>query len=313
MKSVHTDTRQNAEILRIARLLRKDPKELGFLQAVDDRDLLLFREQATEALFDAHTGMLKRMAAGAKLLPAAALAKIAEAVFGPLLCARIAGLIEPSKAVETAKRLSPDFLADVAAELDPRRSERIISSIPVDTVCTVAVELADREDWLTLGRFVGHLSDEPLRAALDALDDSSVLRAAFAVEDRSAIASVIDLISSERRGALLRTATESDLWPMLLGIGGELRDDQRTELAELAAEQDGSVLDQMVRSAEEHNLWDLALPLAAELPLDAQTAVAERVGRLSAKQRAAIMLRAEAIGLADQLGAIGEALSDEAA
>ena len=43
-------------------------------------------------LFDANGAALQRMALAARVVPVGVLAKIAEKVFGPLLCARIAGL-----------------------------------------------------------------------------------------------------------------------------------------------------------------------------------------------------------------------------
>lgn len=88
---------------------------------------------------------MKRMAAASRLLPAPVLAKIAEKVFGPLLCARIAGMIEPGKATDVAVRLPVGFLTDLAVELDPRRSHRVIGNIPSDTVVPIAAELTQRQ------------------------------------------------------------------------------------------------------------------------------------------------------------------------
>lgn len=227
-----TEATSRVEVLRLARLLRVEPDRLDFLSSVDDHDLRAFRDQATDALFDAHAGTLKRLASAAKLLPAPVLAKIAEKAFGPLLCARVASEIEPGKATDVAKRLPVTFLTDLAIELDPRRSQRVISKIPRETIVAVAVELAGREDWLTLGRFVGFLPDESLRACLDAIDDVQVLRTAFAVDDVSAIATVIDLLTPDRLSALIEAASRERLWPTLLGIATQLRDDQVAAVAE---------------------------------------------------------------------------------
>lgn len=213
--------RQRPEILRLARLLRCDPEQLDFLLAVDDAELRVFRDQVTDTLFDAHVGMMKRMAAASRLLPAPVLAKIAEKVFGPLLCARIAGVIELSKATDVAVRLPVDFLTDLAVELDPRRSHRVIGNIPSDTVVPIATALADRQDWITLGRFIGFLPDEVLEACLAALDDEQVLASAFAVDDTSAVPTVIDLIPESRLRSLVDTAARQGTWPTLLALGDE--------------------------------------------------------------------------------------------
>lgn len=186
-----------AEILRLARLLRLEPTQLGYLHSVDDHDLRIFRDQVTDSLFNAHAGTMKRLASAAKLLPAPVLAKIAQKVFGPLLCARIAGQIEPGRATDVAKRLPIGFLTDLTIELDPGRSQPIISKIPTKTIVAVAMELAAREDWLTLGRFVGFLEEAQLRGCLEALADIQVLRTASAVDDPSAIAAVLDELAEQ--------------------------------------------------------------------------------------------------------------------
>jgi hypothetical protein len=144
-----------AEILKLARVLGVEPERLAYLARVDADDLQAFREQVTDTLFDANAAALQRMALAARVVPVGVLAKIAEKVFGPLLCARIAGLVDVARGVDVAKRLGTRFLAEVAAELDPRRADAIITRIPLDTVLAVAGELARKQDWITLGRFVG--------------------------------------------------------------------------------------------------------------------------------------------------------------
>lgn len=305
--------RDNAEVLRLARLLRRAPEDLSFLVDVDEVDLRVFREQVTDALFDAHTGVIRRLASAAKLLPAPVLAKIGEKVFGPLLCARIAGQLEPGRATDVAKRLPVEFLTEVAIELDPRRSQRIIASIPTKTIAAVAVELAAREDWLTLGRFVGYLADEPLAAALAEVTDTQVLHTAFAVDDVSAVPTVFDLLPEARLVSLLVAASREELWPILLGFAEHLRDDQVTVLADRLSGLDDGVLDELVGVTTEFQLWDKLLPLAASLPSAEQTVLADAVRRLSAADRTIIAQHAEAAGVQDRLGAIGDALGEAAA
>jgi hypothetical protein len=303
----------SAEILLLARLLRRRPEELEFLLGAPDADLRVFREQVTEALFDAHTGVIRRLGSAAKLLPSPVLAKIGQKAFGPLLCARIAGEIDPAKATDVAKRLPVSFLTDVAVELDPRRTQRIIEAIPTDTVVAVAVALVDRSDWITLGRFVGFLPDEKIAACLRAIGDVPILRTAFAVDDVSAVATVIDLVPQARLTSLLEAASREQLWPTLLGIAERLRNDQVVELAGLLAAQDDAVLDELLDVVVEHELWDKLLPLAAALPVDAQQVLADSATRLTADTRSLIAQRAETLGVLERLGPIADALDSAAA
>lgn len=302
-----------AEILRLARLLRKKPAELSFLLEVEDADLRVFRDQVTDALFSAHAGAIRRLGSAARLLPNPVIVKVGEKVFGPLLCARIAGELDPAKATDLAKRLPVSFLADVAVELDPRRAQGIIVSLPTDTIVATAVVLAGREDWITLGRFVGFLPAEKIAACLRSLDDVHILRTAFAVDDVSAVPAVIDLLPDGRLVALLRAASDENLWPTLLSIVERLRDDQVVELAGVLGGLDDDVLEGLLAAAAEQDLWDKLLPLAAALPADAQRVLAGSAERLDAETRAMIAQRAEALGVLDQLGPLADALDEAAA
>jgi hypothetical protein len=228
---VTADYEAEAEILKLARVLGVEPERLDYLARVDADDLRAFRDQVTDTLFDANIAVLQRMALAARLLPGGVLAKIAEKVFGPLLCARIAGLVEVSRGVDVAKRLSPRFLAEVAADLDPRRASAIISRIPLDTVLAVAAELARREDWITLGRFVGHLPDPTVRRALDEIDDPGLLRIAFVLDDKSRVDHVVGLLPAHRLGRLLTAASaDEDLWTPALDLLTHVSEQRRATL-----------------------------------------------------------------------------------
>ena len=114
------------EVLKLARLLQRDPDTLAYLDGVPEPDLRALRELVTERLFSAQGQALSRLASASKLLPTGLAATIGERTFGPLLCARVAGLLEPSRAVDVAAKLPTPFLADVAIELDPRRAHDVI-------------------------------------------------------------------------------------------------------------------------------------------------------------------------------------------
>ncbi|SEP47865.1 hypothetical protein [Amycolatopsis saalfeldensis] len=227
----------NPEILKLARVLGVEPERLAYLSDVDLADLQLFREQATTTLFDANLVVLERMALASRLLPAPLIAKIAEKVFGPLLCARIAGLVDVSRGVDVAKRLPPKFLAEVAAELDPRRATAIITRIPLDTVLAVARELTRREDWITLGRFVGHLPDPTVRRSLALLSDEALLRTAYVLDDKSRIDHVMGLLPEGRLPGLIRAAAADEtLWEPALDVLSHLGETRRAAVLPLLDE-----------------------------------------------------------------------------
>src|SRR4051794_35117582 len=95
----------DVEILKLARLVDATPEQLGYLRHADPQDIRDLREQVTVVMFDADRQMLQRVAAATKLIPAKLAALIGERAFGPLLCARLTGLLEPSRAVDIAAKL----------------------------------------------------------------------------------------------------------------------------------------------------------------------------------------------------------------
>jgi hypothetical protein len=71
--------------MRLARLLQRKPESLAYLEPLpveDLRELHELRERLTEALFDAHAGSLRRVAAASRLLPVGLSASMGERVFG---------------------------------------------------------------------------------------------------------------------------------------------------------------------------------------------------------------------------------------
>jgi hypothetical protein len=200
-----------AEIVKLARLLERDPDSLSYLSDVPASDLLAFRERVTDRLFDAQGGALQRLARASRVLPVGLLATLGERTFGPLLCARFAALIEPARAVEVAAKLPTAFLADVAVELDPRRTQDVIAQIPTADVAAVAHELAGRLEYVALGRFVGNVSEEALREAVAGIDDAALLQIAFVLENKDSLDALADILGVERLAGIVRAAEGSGL------------------------------------------------------------------------------------------------------
>lgn len=171
------------EILKLARLLQRDPDQLSYLEQVPPEDLRRLRELVIDRLFTAQEGALRRLVAASRLLPVGLVASLGQNTFGPMLSARIAGLLDPARAIEIADKMPVEFLAEVAIELDPRRASDVIAGIAPARIFEITDRLARQQEYVTMGRFVAHLSDEALAAAVSALDDEALSQTAFVIED----------------------------------------------------------------------------------------------------------------------------------
>jgi hypothetical protein len=224
-----------AEVLKLARLLRRDPETLSYLERLDPEDLCEFREQLIEMLFSAHAGALGRLAAASKLLPVGVTASIAERALGPVLTARIAGLLDPPRAVEVASKLSGPFLADVATEIDPRRAGAVIALIPPAQIGAITQELVQRGEHVTIGQFVGRLAVESRIAALAVIDHVTLLQVAFVVEEDLGLNQMFEDVPPERRPELVEAASRAGLLDELKHLIGRFEPPLRRSYEELAA------------------------------------------------------------------------------
>jgi hypothetical protein len=275
-----------AEILKLSRLLGRDPHQLGYLDGTPAAELRLLREQITDLLFTAHGPALARLASASRLLPVALVATLGEKVFGPVLSARIAGLLDPDRAVDMASRLPVEFLADVAVELDPRRASEVIARIPPEQIAAITRELIAREEYVTMGRFVGHLGIDSIVSAAGVTDDTGLLRVAFVLESKDSLRDLVGVLPSERLDGIVAAAASANLWPEVLDLLGHLTLDQRRELVERAAAWDeGSTLGSLLEAARRQGMWAELLPLVSLLPAGGRERVAGLVSSLELDER----------------------------
>ncbi|MFW0789105.1 hypothetical protein [Gordonia sp. CPCC 205333] len=261
------DLEHAAEITKLARVLGTDEAELACLADVSPSAIREFRCAASDRLFASDGDKLKRIASAAKLVPVAVAGKAAALAFGPLLTAGVAGSVEPARGIAIANTLPVKFLAKTAIELDPRRCGPILSELPPKLAGRVAAHLVEVGEHITLGRFVGAISDPALRAAAAEISDADLLRVACLLEDRGAIDNVFDVIS-DRLSGVLAAAGEEGLWPEALGLLYAINDEHRAIMGNLAAQLDPEVLGSLVDVAHETQAWSTLLPVTRVMNIE---------------------------------------------
>lgn len=272
--SVRLET--SAEILKLARLLGVDDGDLGYLDRLSPAELRALRGRVTDSLFDTGGSAMARLGAAARILPSPLVATIAERAFGPLLCARAAGSVDPAKAIDVAKRLSASFLADTTIELDPRRVATIIGGVPESLVVPVARELGRRGEHVTMGRFLAFVRDDAIAAAMGALSDEAMLRTAFVLEHKEALDHAVSLLPPDRIPGVLRCASEKDLWPEALDLVDHLSPQRRGAIADVVAALDEEHVARLVAAVSEAGIWENLLPVVGTMGTEARLRIASR-------------------------------------
>lgn len=301
-----------AELVKLSRLLGTPERELEFLASEPVESLRALRAAVARSIVDEDRVMFSKLVAATKLLPAVVVATIAERAMGPMICARVAGLLDPDQVVEVARRLSTPFLADVCLQLDPRSAAATLGRMPLPVVLAVGTELLRRGEYLTMARFVEVISDEAVAAIARKMPDAAVLRVGFFVESRERLGELVGLFDDRRIAAIIAaTASDPDeLWPQALSLMEQTDAEASARLVRLGlAGGDDGIAVSLLRVVNAQGLHASLLAILARLDGD----VLARIGRLPAVSDVELLRptleAAEGAGLREALRPLTRGLS----
>jgi hypothetical protein len=260
-----TELAARAEVEKLARELCADPEDLMFLTRAGAHRLAELRSVVSDALFARHEAPLHRVAGLAKVMPVALTAASAESVFGPMLCAKVAGVMETGRAVKLAGHLSPEFLADVAVHLDPRRAGDIVRTLPADLVVAVGRTLLGRGEYLTLGRFLAAAPSDVIRSILDIASNLEVLHVACYAEARDKVEAIIADLPDSRLHGIMRAAADTGRLHEGLSLLTSLGETTQVRMGVIAADLGRTVLDAVIREVQRLDVWADLVPVLGVL------------------------------------------------
>jgi hypothetical protein len=142
-----------------------------------------------------------------------------------------------------------------------------------------------------MGRFVGHLPDAAIAAALEATDDRALLQTGFVMEQKSRLEQIAELLGPGRLQEVINTARDDDLWPEALDLLAHLNVDRQRQLIEQAVQRD-DVLESLVQAAQRHGIWDDVLRLQSVTGNASQ----ERFSRFVEKRHPELVSRLRPLG-----------------
>ncbi len=255
-----------AEVIKLERLLGVEPGGLAFLRDYADGHLRRLREAVYELLFHQEQKLFQRAGRWFVWLPAWLLALVARIV-NPVLIARVAGELPTRLMLATIERLPVALLAGVALTLDTRTARDLVLALPIEVTHKGALELAQRGDFVTIGRFVDYVSDDALREVLELLDDEVLLRASFFTESKNRLDRVISMLPNERLHRILLLVQDDSKNQALevLGILTQVSYGLKRKLGDMVADAPEGVLEALVRAAQKEGLWAEMLPVVATM------------------------------------------------
>ena len=269
------DLDARAERLKLARLLRVDDDEVAFVEDLPADVIRPVRERISDLLFAAGEGHFDRLVAASKLLPNPVTASIAQRVFPPLVCAQIAGTLQPKRAADLVKHIDVPFLAALASQTDPRAVAHILPALPHDVLIAGAKEMNRRRDHLASGRLVGVAPPEVIPDLLAVIpDDGDLLEIAFFLERKDRLDGIVSHVPDERMRNILEVARERELWPEALALTSHLGPEQAGRVAHLSATGPSETMTALLEAAQREGLWEDLLPLVANMPDEDLPAIA---------------------------------------
>lgn len=247
----------DAERIKLERLLGADEGSLAYLNSTHSSVVRAFREDFSDALYRRHQDNYARLAKLSRVLPVGASAKLAETVLGSVLGAGVAGEMDPDRAGKLAGKLSATFLAKLSVHLEPHRAAKIIGKIPQDVIVAVAQELVDKEEYITLARFVTAIDSQTLRAVMDAIPSAdALLRVGIFVEQRESLSDLLEQLSEQRRSEILTAATAANLWPQMLVLLTHLNDKMKGVMGDAVVALGAGLMALILETCREHKLWE---------------------------------------------------------
>jgi hypothetical protein len=259
------DLQTQAEVFKLARLLEVEAKELEYLQRFAPETLAKFRRQLIDSFYGQQGGNLERFAKIGNLLPSSAIAALTKEAVGPVLAARIAGFLNPKQAAAVVEKLPIPFVADIAAQIDPRRVEPVVVEMSAQVVKDLSLELIAREEYVTMGQFVGFVSELLLHDTFAYTSDAALLQIAFVAEGKERLALALGTQSDARIKSLVKTAANTGLWNQALDLLSHLDDEQYGRVVNIASQLDAKTLDQVVASTNTPALWQILIPALGQM------------------------------------------------
>ena len=280
-----SDLLTRAELIKLSRVLTTDEKSVAFLAPLGPESIRLLQERVSAALFDEHRGALQRLADASRLLPASLVAKMSELVFGPMLSARVAGLMPPARAVEVSTKLHMKFLADVTVQLDPRSASDLLALIPAKTIVEVARVLLERREYVTMGRFVDDLPEQAIRAVMQDLSDEALLRIGFFVERRARLAELIDLVAPERLRGVVKAVSVGSAEVQSAGLAmiSQLPPRHQGRLGDIAVTLGAAALTGLIATAQRENASEVVAAVMVNVSADGRKAFAALLEDMDAR------------------------------
>jgi hypothetical protein len=305
------DLLSRIEITKLARELDRDEEGLAFLRDRSPAELRDLRNAISAARFERHEDRVTRLAGRSRLLPTPLMAKIARLALGPMLCGRVACVLNPRDAAKLATHFDAAFLADLSVALDPARVRPLISALPADLLVSSGRQLLAKGEHLTLARMVAVVDLEVALTVVDEGTPEDLLQVALFTEEQAVLDSIVAELPDETLAGVVQAAAEADAYDAAVTVLAALSPASCARLVSQVHVVEGEQVAALVAAVAEHDMWPHVLPSLHLLEQDVVRRLVNVPATLDPAVVGTVVDHARSLDLGQPLGDLLRALDDE--
>lgn len=155
----------DVQLKLLAHTLGVTPDAVATFERLGFEKIQTLRELASAYLFDELAPIFGRVSNLAPLVPDTLVTKVAELAVPPLVAGRASGalgLAHPHRINAILRRLSPEYMADSAASIDPRVISLISAGLDIQLLIPAARILLARKDFTTVTLLISSVDNDRL-------------------------------------------------------------------------------------------------------------------------------------------------------
>lgn len=218
-------------IQKIIRVLKVNGQDFSFLENLKVDDLSVLNDGIQDALFSDQAEHWKRVAGVVKYLPNYMNAKVSEKVLGAYITANVSYHLESKDLIGVAKYLSEPFLAEVAENLIPAKSNRIVNELPISLLQSVTEYLMSKEQYFVVASFIEVVYRKRLMQLIDAINsESDLLKTSEYIRNPELLKDIFLSFSTTRQIKLLQKSVDIQKEGVIIKTLMQIPEKERLEI-----------------------------------------------------------------------------------
>ena len=196
-------------IKKLISILKVEEKSYSFLDKLDLDELERLNTDIQEAMYNQQAEHWQRVAKVVKFFPNFMSAKVAQQVLGPSITANICYHVETKDLVGIAKNLSIPFLTEVAENLIPAKSRRVVNEMPLSSTKKVTEELMRKKEYFIASSFLEVIDSDKIMEIISSIyKESDLIQSAEFVQNTELLKDIFLKLPKSRQTKMLQAAVD---------------------------------------------------------------------------------------------------------